>query len=461
MINKNIIRILFLLGILTLPLFAGVETLSSQSTLSILGGAFFAGILLTFTPCVLPMIPILSSVIAGEGKKISKTKAFELSFAYVLGTAITYGGMGALAGATGEQLQSYFQNAWAISGMSLLFVFMALAMFGLITVQMPSSLQSRLDGATHNVKGGKFFAVFLLGLVSALVLGACVSPVLISFLSVAIATSDPLLGAETMFALAIGMGIPLLLMGMGIGYLLPKSGAWMDGVKYFFGTILLGVAIYIFAELQLISTLILWGTYFIGIAVYLGALNFNEENFNSWKRFQKMVAVLFLIWGIIVLVGAAKGNANLSLPLQAEVTTVVATTQQKNKTILSAAELPFEKITNLKGLATKRAEALREHKPIVIYFHAEHCRVCEKLKNTTLKDAKIREILKSSYLALMVDMTNKSDKDANAIKEKLKVFGPPAFIIIDADGEVVEDEIAYGYQSATNLFDMLDMNTAE
>ncbi len=457
--KQNIMRVLFLLGILSLPLFAGVDTLSSQSTLSILSGAFVAGILLTFTPCVLPMIPILSSVIAGEGKKISKAKAFELSFAYVLGTAITYGAMGALAGATGEQLQSYFQNTWAISGMSLLFVLMALAMFGLITVQLPSSLQSRLDGATHNVKGGKFFAVFLLGLVSALVFGACVSPVLISFLGVAIATSDPLLGAETMFALALGMGIPLLLMGMGIGYLLPKAGAWMDGVKYFFGTVLLGVAIYIFAELQLISALILWGAYFVGIGVYLGALNFNEEQFNSWKKFQKMVAVLLLIWGTMSLVGAAKGNANLSLPLQTDVTPTVALTHQKSE--VKSSELPFEKITNLKELAAKRAEALREHKPIVIYFHAEHCRVCEKLKNTTLKDAKVREMLKSSYMPLMVDMTDKSDKDANAIKEKLKVFGPPAFIIIDADGEVVEDEIAYGYQSAKNLFDMLDMNTAD
>ena len=457
--KQNLVKILSLLGIITIPLFAGVDTLSSQSTLSILGGAFIAGILLTFTPCVLPMIPILSSVIAGEGKKISKAKAFELSFAYVLGTAITYGAMGALAGATGEQLQSYFQNAWAISAMNLLFVLMALAMFGLITVQLPSSLQSRLDGATHNVKGGKFFTVFLLGLISALVLGACVSPVLISFLGVAIATNDPLLGAETMFALALGMGIPLLLMGMGIGYLLPKAGAWMDGVKYFFGTVLLGVAIYIFAELQLISALILWGAYFVGIAIYLGALNFNEENFNGWKKFQKMVAVLLLIWGTMSLVGAAKGNAHLTLPLQMDVTPTVALTQQKSEVKLS--ELPFEKITNLKELAAKREQALREHKPIVIYFHAEHCRVCEKLKNTTLKDAKVREILKSSYMPLMVDMTDKSNKDANAVKKKLKVFGPPAFVIIDADGEVLEDDIAYGYQSATNLYDMLDMNTAD
>ncbi|UCM99981.1 protein-disulfide reductase DsbD [Sulfurimonas sp. SWIR-19] len=457
--KQNITTILFLLGVFSLPLFAKGDILSIQSTLSILGGAFIAGILLTFTPCVLPMIPILSSVIAGEGKKISKLKALELSLAYVLGTAVTYGAMGALAGATGDQLQSYFQNTWAISAMSLLFVLMALAMFGLFTLQLPSSLQSRLNGTTHNLKGGKFFAVFLLGLVSALVLGACVSPVLISFLSVAIATSDPLLGAQTMFALALGMGIPLLLMGMGIGYLLPKAGAWMDGIKYFFGIILLGVAIYLFAELQLVPSLILWGAYFVGIAVYLGALNFNEDKFSSWQKFQKMLAVFLFIWGTISFIGAAKGNVNFLLPLQEQAHAIMTAAAQKNT--LKEAKLPFEKISNLKELTSKREEALRKHKPIVIYFHAEHCRVCEKLKNTTLKDAKIRKILKSSYIPLMVDMTNKSDKDANAIKAKLKVFGPPAFIIIDADGEVLEDDIAYGYQSAKNLFDMLDMNTAD
>ncbi len=457
--KQNIITILFLLGVFSLPLFAGSDILSTQSTLSILGGAFVAGILLTFTPCVLPMIPILSSVIAGEGEKISKAKALKLSLAYILGTAVTYGAMGALAGATGDQLQSYFQNTWAISGMSLLFVLMALAMFGVFTVQLPSSFQSTLNGTTYNLKGGKFFAVFILGLVSALVLGACVSPVLISFLGVAIATSDPLLGAQTMFALALGMGIPLLLMGMGIGYLLPKAGAWMDSVKYFFGIILLGVAIYLFTELQLISNLILWGTYFIGIAVYMGALNCNKETFSKWGKFQKMLAVLLLIWGSATLIGAAKGNTNLLLPLQ-EKASVIATTVAKQDIIKQVA-LPFEKISNLKELTAKREQALRAHKPIIIYFHAEHCRVCEKLKNTTLKDKKIREILASSYIPLMVDMTNKSDKDANAIKTKLKVFGPPAFIIIDADGEILEDDIAYGYQSAQNLFDMLDMNTAD
>jgi len=452
--KQNILKILFLLFFFSLPLFASKEVLSDGSLLSILGAAFVAGILLTFTPCVLPMVPILSSVIAGEGEKISKVKAFRLSFAYILGTAVTYALMGALAGATGEQLQSYFQNTWAIGTMSLIFVFMALAMFGLFSVQLPASLQTHLDGTTHSLKGGKFFAVFLLGLVSALVLGACVSPVLISFLSVAIATSDPLLGAETMFALALGMGLPLLLIGMGAGYLLPKAGAWMDSVKYFFGVLLLGVAISIFSELQLFSSLFLWGIYFIGIAIYLGAVDFTAEALNRWGKLQKMVAILLLIWGAIMLVGAAQGGKNLYAPLKTEQTQSLLPTQNATA---KEAELPFERIKNLKEFQTQKEKALRKHKPMIIYFHAEHCKVCEKLKNTTLRDQKVREKLKD-YIALMVDMTDKSDEAANAIKKRLKVFGPPAFVMIDVDGTLLDDEISYGYQSAQELFDTLDLN---
>ncbi|WP_297440636.1 cytochrome c biogenesis protein CcdA [Sulfurimonas sp.] len=267
----------FLLLALSLPLMATTTHIETQSLLSLLGGAFGAGILLTFTPCVLPMIPILSSVIAGQGENLTKTKAFGLSLAYVLGTAITYAVMGALAGATGDQLQSYFQNIWVISAFSFLFVLMALAMFGIFEVALPASLQTKLNSVSGKFKGGSFVGVFLLGLLSALVLGACVSPVLISFLSVAIATSNPLLGAEMMFFLALGMGVPLLFVGMGAGYIVPKAGAWMDSVKYIFGTLLLGVAIFIFSELELVSSLLLWGIYLIAIGIYLGLFEINSQ----------------------------------------------------------------------------------------------------------------------------------------------------------------------------------------
>ena len=443
----------FLLLTLSIPLLASTTNIETQSLFTLLVGAFGAGILLTFTPCVLPMIPILSSVIAGQGESLTKTKAFGLSLAYVLGTAITYAIMGALAGATGDQLQSYFQNVWVISAFSFLFVIMALAMFGIFEIALPASLQTKLNSASGKFKGGSFAGVFLLGLLSALVLGACVSPVLISFLSVAIATSNPLLGAQTMFFLALGMGVPLLFVGMGAGYLVPKAGAWMNNVKYIFGTLLLGVAIFIFSELELVSSLLLWGIYLIGIGIYLGLLEISTESLNGWQRLKKTVAFLSLLWGTLLIVGASQGNSDLLQPLQNNhvITKVANTTTHTNN-------YPFEYIHNLKEYNEKKELALKEHKPIIIFFHAKHCKVCTKIDETTLQDKRVRKLLKDKYIALVVDLTDKTNKQTNAIKKKLKVFGAPAFVFIDEDGEVQEDNILYGYQPTSELYDQLDMN---
>jgi len=445
-----------LLLTLSMPLLASTTNIETQSLFTLLVGAFGAGILLTFTPCVLPMIPILSSVIAGQGKSLTKTKAFGLSLAYVLGTAITYAIMGALAGATGDQLQSYFQNVWVISSFSFLFVIMAFAMFGIFEIALPASLQTKLNSASGKFKGGSFAGVFLLGLLSALVLGACVSPVLISFLSVAIATSNPLLGAQTMFFLALGMGVPLLFVGMGAGYLVPKAGAWMNSVKYFFGTLLLGVAIFIFSELELVSSLLLWGIYLIGIGIYLGLLEISTESLNGWQRLKKTVAFLSLLWGVLLMVGASKGNSDLLKPLQ-NINKIIATVTDK-ETSQQTNNYPFEYINNLKGYNTTKALAFKEHKPIIIFFHAKHCKVCKKIDETTLKNLKVKEILKEKYIALAVDLTDKTNKQTNAIKKKLKVFGAPAFVLIDEDGEVQGGNILYGYQPASELYDQLDMN---
>lgn len=269
MLYYKFFSILFGVFLLSTSLWA--DSGLGQGTFSILLGAFISGVLLTFTPCVLPMMPIVSSIIAGQGNALTQKKAVMLSISYVMGTALTYALMGALAGATGEQLQSYFQNIWAIGAMTLVFVIMALSMFGLFSIALPSFIQSKLNARSQGIKGGNIVMVFFLGMISALILGACVSPVLISFLSVAISSSDATLGALTMFALALGMGIPLVLLGFGAGYLIPKAGMWMEKVKYFFGVLLLGVALEIFSTLELVNTLFLWGAYVVSIAIYLGA----------------------------------------------------------------------------------------------------------------------------------------------------------------------------------------------
>ncbi len=423
----------------------------ASSTAGLLAGSFLSGLLLTFTPCVLPMVPIVSSIIAGQGENLTKIRAFVLSLSYVLGAAVTYALMGALAGATGEQLQSYFQNVWAIGIFSLVFVLMALSMFGLFTIQLPASIQSRLDAHSRSLKGGSVLMVFLLGMISALILGACVSPVLISFLGVAITAHDPVLGALTMFALALGMGVPLIVVGLGAGTLIPKAGGWMEEVKHFFGILLLGVAVYIFSELGIVSELLLWGLLLIGTAVmYLRVLEPLGTEFSAWRVTGKGAGVVLLVWGTILLVGAAKGHEDLWHPLKEEYRVYAGSdTAVPYKS-------PFILVRSMSELDAKRKEALHEGKPVVLFFYSDTCSVCKKMKATTLKDPKVRKMLAENFVALRVNITDPSDEESMKIKHHYKVFGTPAFVFIDKKGKVAEDEMFYGYQTAEEFFDTLD-----
>ncbi|CAA6816291.1 MAG: Cytochrome c-type biogenesis protein DsbD, protein-disulfide reductase (EC [uncultured Sulfurovum sp.] len=416
-------------------------------------GSFIAGLLLTFTPCVLPMVPIISGIIVGQGENLTTKKAVMLSLAYVLGTALTYTIMGALAGATGEQLQSYFQNVWVIGGMSLVFVFMALSMFGLFTVQLPSFIQSKLNSQSNGIKGGSLPMVFLLGMISALILGACVSPVLISFLGVAIAKGDALLGGLMMFSMAMGMGIPLIILGFGAGKLLPKAGMWMDKVKYIFGILLMVVAIQLFSTLHLVSELLLWGIFIIFLAVYFGVFEMVKEN-DNFQKFLKALAVVLLIWGTILLVGAAKGNESFLTPLEEPI---------NNIKILSNAQVPLKKndsftnIHNMRELEAKQKEAIEANKPLLIYFYTEYCSLCNKLKTTTFKDRDVIKTLSENYVAVKLNMTDKSNEAMAEVKFEFDIFGTPAFVIFNSEGERVAEEPIYGYQEPEEFYDTLDL----
>jgi len=442
------IALLFLLS--STFLFAGDAV--TQSTVSIVLGAFVSGILLTFTPCVLPMVPIVSSIIAGQGEDVTKTKAVMLAVSYVLGTAVTYALMGALAGATGEQLQSYFQNVWAIGAVAAIFVLMALSMFGLFTIQLPSFIQSRLNAESQGIKGGNIGMVFVLGMISALILGACVSPVLISFLSVAISTSDVTLGAFTMFFLALGMGVPLILVGFGAGVLIPKAGMWMDKVKYFFGVLLLGVAIEIFSTLELVNTLLLWGVYAVGISIYLGATQALNDESSGWHKLQKSVGTLLLIWGTILMVGAGYGETDIYHPLPKASVTYVEGDEAK-----LSGQMPFEEIANITAYDIKRRQAMDEGKTMIIFFHTDTCPVCKHLRDTTFKDKRVQEKLKKDYVAVSVNMSDGTDLKIEEIKKKFQIFGPPAFVFIGPDGKEVKASKFYGYQEPEEFYDTIDL----
>lgn len=430
------------------------DDLSNKGVLAVLISAFFAGILLTFTPCVLPMIPILSSVIAGQGESITKAKAAWLATVYVLGTAVTYALMGAVAGATGDQLQAYFQNAWAIGILAAIFIVMSLAMFGLFEIQMPSFLQSNLQEKSQGIKGGSTPMVFVLGMVSALIVGACVSPVLISFLGLAISKGDPILGAVTMFIMALGMGIPLILLGFGAGHLLPKAGMWMDKVKYVFGVLLLGVAIYMLGILPAVPVLVLWAALFIVVGVYLGATQSLPEGANGWRMLSKGLGTLLLIWGVLSLIGSIYGERDplkplpsLSMGLSSASNTV--TGGQAHETHA------FSRVNNNAELDAKIAEAKQQGKLLLIDYYADWCVSCVKMEQTTFSDPAVLRELEARFIAVQVDVTDPNDKERKALKKRYGVFGPPALLFFDIDGQIIKSSNFYGYKKPVDFLALL------
>ena len=293
----------------------GAATDLDASWLWLLLTAFGTGLLLTFTPCVLPLIPILSSIIAGCNTAAGPVRAGGLSIIYVGGTVVAYATVGAVAGATGEQLQAYFQNVWAIAAMSAIFVLMALSLFGLYEIKMPAALETRVQQSTMRIGGGKAGAVFVLGILSALVVSACVSPLLISILSIAIAKADPVLGAALMTAMALGMGAILIAIGFGFAVTLPKAGAWMDRVKQAFGLLLLAVAIYLLGNIPQVPVLLLWAALFIITGVYLGATSELPADASGWRTCFKGLGIVLLLWGVVSLLGGILGNRDVLRPL--------------------------------------------------------------------------------------------------------------------------------------------------
>ena len=434
-----------------LPAVSSVANSSAGYSLAaMLSGAFIAGILLTFTPCVLPMIPILSSVIAGQGEKITRWRAGSLSASYVFGTVITYTAMGALAGATGNQLQAYFQNIWAIGILSGILVLMALSMFGLYELQMPGGLQSKIQKKSGNLTGS-IPLVFLLGLVSALIIGACVSPVLISVLGIAVASGDPVLGAQTMAVLALGMGLPLIAIGLGGGYLLPKAGAWMATVKSLFGILLIAVAIYLLQTLPQIPILLIWGTYLI--IVGYAFMQLRSENGAVKHQFAivlKGLGVVLLVWGVSALIGGFMGQRDLFRPLPDK----LFTDSPGGASQVNDAHL-FDQIVTESELDQNLAQAASSGRGVIVDYYADWCVDCIKMEESTFKDSLVIAEIESRFIALQVDVTDPNNAAANALKKRFGVFGPPAMIFLDPQGTVLNEFNFYGYKDAQEFLEHL------
>ena len=418
----------------------GSEATVSQGFWGYVAGAFGVGLLLTFTPCVLPLIPIMSSFIVGESNNANRVRGGMLSLVYVLGTAVTYTAAGMVAGATGDQLQAYFQNVWFISFVSIILIVLALSMFGLYEIQMPSGIQSHLQQKTQRIAGGKLAMVFGLGIISALIVGACVSPLLIGALGVAIVKGDPILGGAIMFSMALGMGFFLVAIGFGLGAVLPKAGAWMDYIKYGFGVVLVGTAIYLLGTIPWVPVLYLWSVLFIVTAIYCGALQSLPQGAGGWRYLSKGVGVVLLVWGVLALLGGMSGNRDILHPVD-------IAGWNRDSTVSESAGIEFVRVNNLGDLDEQLKVARINQKPAMLDYYADWCVDCIRMEKATFNDSQVVEVL-SEFVLLQVDVTDATNESTNAVKKKYGVYGPPAMLFFDRSGYELSGLRRYGFMSA-------------
>ncbi|GJL81478.1 MAG: hypothetical protein DHS20C01_11120 [marine bacterium B5-7] len=423
---------------------------STKSLIGYLVAAFGVGLLLTFTPCVLPMIPILSSIIVGQGASVTHLRGGLLAFIYVLGTTVTYAAIGWVAGATGDQLQAYFQNIWAIGALALVFVVLSLSMFGLFKIQMPSFIQSRLSQKSAGLSGGTAGMVFVLGLMSALIVGACVSPLLISLLAIAITQGDPLLGALMMSAMSFGMGVFLVAIGFGAGFLLPRAGAWMERVNYVFGVMLLAVAIYLLGAIPEVPVLLLWSALMIVVAVYLGATQSIPQDSGGLRYLQKGLGIILLVWGVVGLIGGLIGGRDIMHPLPAGVFNLAQTSSSEQP----IHEELFARVGSPAELDAEFAAARAEGRHVMLDFYADWCTDCIRMEKTTFVDPQVKNLFDQSFHLVQVDVTDPNDPGGKAIKQRYGVYGPPA-ILFFKDGNEVRDLRLYGYRDKDTFIDIL------
>ena len=415
-------------------------TLQGGSLLVVVGVFFLLGLGLAFTPCIFPMIPILSGIIAGQGKNITTRKAFTLSLVYVLAMALTYTIAGVLAGLFGGNLQATFQNPWILSAFAGVFVLLALSMFGFYELQLPSSLQSKLTELSNRQQGGTLLGVAIMGLLSALIVGPCVAPPLAGALIYIGQTGDALLGGLALFALSLGMGAPLLAIGASAGKLLPRAGSWMNAVKAVFGVALLGVAILLLE--RIIPTdvaMLLWGILLIVSAIYMGALRHLEIEASGWQKLWKGLGVVFLVYGALMLVGVAAGGKDTLQPLRGLVMTGGGSH--------AGQELVFRRIKTVKDLEREVAAASAQGQGVMLDFYADWCVSCKEMEKYTFSDPRVIEALQQTLL-LQADVTANDAEDQALLQGHFGLPGPPAIMFYGRDGQERKGHRVVGFKPA-------------
>jgi thiol:disulfide interchange protein DsbD len=391
-----------------------------------LGGFFLAGLLLAFTPCVLPMVPILSGLIAGAGT-ISTRRAFVLSLVYVLATAVVFTGAGVVAGLAGQNLQALFQKPWILITFAALFVVLAFSMFGFYELQLPARWQTRLAQVSNRQHGGSLTGVAVMGMLSALIVGPCVAPPLAAAVTYIGQTGDPVLGGAALFALAMGMGTPLLVIGTGAGRWLPRAGAWMDTVKAVFGVAFLFLAWWMLERiLPPALTLALLGALLIGCGVYLGALQRLPDNAHGWRKLWQAAGLVLLVLGGAQLVGALAGGDDYLRPL-ARVGAGAGTGPQ------AAAPAQFRMVKTGAELDAALDQAHAAGQTALFDFYADWCVECKRMERYTFPEPPVQQAL-DNVVMLKVDVTDQTDGDVG-LQQRFGIIGPPATLFFRETNE--------------------------
>ncbi|MDX9901514.1 MAG: protein-disulfide reductase DsbD [Aliarcobacter sp.] len=414
------------------------NSLKNGNLLLVLATFFGFGLLLSLTPCVFPMIPILSSIIVGASKSevMSAKKGFFLSFIYVLSMSVAYTIAGIIAGIFGANLQVALQNPYVLVVFALIFVALAFSMFGYFEIKLPQSIQTKLNKTTDGKEKQGIIGVAIMGFLSALIVGPCVAPPLAGALVYIGQTGDAVLGGMALFVMSLGMGVPLLLIGLGAGRFMPKPGGWMENITKIFGIIMLGVAIWLLDRVLSPSIIMsLWALLFLATAIYLKTQS---------NMFAELASSILFILGVVLLVGLISGSTNPLKPLE-------KLTGSAN--IIKEDKLVFHKIKNISELefAIKNS-----NKPVMLDFWASWCVSCKELEEITFKDKEVMKKLQN-FTLLTADVTLNNDED-KALQKMFGVVGPPALIFWDKDKKEVNSSKIVGYKSSKEFLEILNKN---
>ena len=409
------------------------SSLRSGRLLAIMPLFLLLGLGLSFTPCVLPMVPILSFIIVGEGATATRLRGFVLSATYSLGMAIVYTLLGVSAGLLGEGLSAALQNPWVLSAFALLMAMLSLSMFGVYQLQMPAMVQTRLTQLSEKQTAGKLAGVFVMGALSALIVGPCVAAPLAGALLYISQTRDVVVGGSALFAMAVGMSIPLLAIGLSAGALLPRAGAWMEAVKRFFGVLMLAVALWMMAPvlpgwLQMAG----WAALGIGYGAWLIV-----PRRAGWRS--KLAGMLFMLLGAVQLAGLASGGRDPLAPLAH-----LGGDQHVTR---------FERVRSIAELDAALAQAKAQGKPAMLDFYADWCVSCKEMEKLTFTDTRVRQQFEGMVL-LQADVTANNAND-RALLKRFRLFGPPGIIFFGKDGVEATQGRVIGYQDSDRFLQAL------